>query len=89
MSGKNSSTITPGADGGTNRSSAGTPRASPHSPGLSALIAATTNPPVGLLGATMYFDKDTFVLFVDIVLRAFDSVNREMLWKILKKYGIP
>ena len=33
-------------------------------------------------------DQDTFVLFVDIV-KAFDSVNREMLWKILKKYGIP
>ena len=28
-------------------------------------------------------DQDTFVLFVDIV-KAFESVNREMLWKILK-----
>ncbi|MCP4744834.1 MAG: reverse transcriptase family protein, partial [Desulfobacteraceae bacterium] len=33
-------------------------------------------------------NQDTYVLFVDIV-KAFDSVNREMLWKILKKYGIP
>ena len=33
-------------------------------------------------------NQDSFVLFVDIV-KAFDSVNREMLWKILKKYGIP
>ncbi len=32
--------------------------------------------------------QDTLVLFVDIV-KAFDSVNREMLWKILEKYGIP
>jgi hypothetical protein len=30
----------------------------------------------------------SFVLFVDIV-KAFDSVNRDMLWKILEKYGIP
>lgn len=33
-------------------------------------------------------NHDSFVLFVDIV-KAFDSVNREMLWQILKKYGIP
>ena len=33
-------------------------------------------------------NQDTYVFFVDIV-KAFDSVNREMLWKILKKYGIP
>ena len=33
-------------------------------------------------------NHDSFVLFVDIV-KAFDSVNREMLWKILEKYGIP
>ena len=33
-------------------------------------------------------DQDTYVLFVDIV-KAFDSVNREMLRKILRKYGIP
>ena len=33
-------------------------------------------------------NQDTFVLFVDIV-KAFDSVNRDMLWKILEKYGIP
>ena len=33
-------------------------------------------------------NQDSFILFVDIV-KAFDSVNREMLWKILEKYGIP
>ena len=33
-------------------------------------------------------NKESFVLFVDII-KAFDSVNREMLWKILEKYGIP
>jgi exonuclease III len=33
-------------------------------------------------------DQDSYVLFVDIV-KAFDSVNREMLWQILEKYGIP
>jgi len=33
-------------------------------------------------------NQDSFVLFVDIV-KAFDSVNRDMLWKILEKYGIP
>ena len=33
-------------------------------------------------------NQDSYVLFVDIV-KAFDSVNREMLWKILKKYGVP
>ena len=31
---------------------------------------------------------DSYLLFVDIV-KAFDSVNREMLWKILAKYGLP
>ena len=33
-------------------------------------------------------DQDTYVLYVDIV-KAFDSVNREMLWEILSKYGLP
>ncbi len=33
-------------------------------------------------------DQDTYVLLVDIA-KAFDSVNREMLQKILSKYGIP
>ena len=32
--------------------------------------------------------QEAFVLFVDLV-KAFDSVNREMLWKILAKLGIP
>ena len=30
-------------------------------------------------------NQDSFLLFVDIV-KTFDSVNRDMLWKILKKY---
>jgi hypothetical protein len=29
-------------------------------------------------------NQDTFILVVDLV-KAFDSVNREMLWKILEK----
>jgi len=33
-------------------------------------------------------NQDAYVLFVDLV-KAFDSVNREMLWKILYKYGLP
>lgn len=33
-------------------------------------------------------NQDTYVLFVDLV-KAFDSVNREMLWKILAKFGLP
>lgn len=32
--------------------------------------------------------QETFILFVDLI-KAFDSVNREMLWKILAKFGIP
>jgi hypothetical protein len=32
--------------------------------------------------------QDAFVLFVDLV-KAFDSVNREMLWQLLTKYGLP
>ena len=32
-------------------------------------------------------NQDTFFLFVDTV-KEFDSVNREMPWKILEKYGI-
>ena len=32
--------------------------------------------------------QDSFVLFVDLV-KAFDSVNREMLWQVLLKMGIP
>jgi hypothetical protein len=33
-------------------------------------------------------DQEAFVLFVDLV-KAFDSVNREMLWQVLKKMGLP
>ena len=33
-------------------------------------------------------NQDAYVLFVDIV-KAFDSVNRDMLWSLLGKYGIP
>jgi hypothetical protein len=33
-------------------------------------------------------DQAAFVVFVDLV-KAFDSVNREMLWKILAKFGLP
>ena len=32
--------------------------------------------------------QETFVLFVDLV-KAFDSVNRDMLWQILAKFGVP
>jgi hypothetical protein len=32
--------------------------------------------------------QEAYVLFVDIV-KAFDSVNREMLWKLLVKFGLP
>ena len=34
------------------------------------------------------FGQDTYILFVDLV-KAFDSVNREMLKLILLKYGVP
>jgi hypothetical protein len=30
--------------------------------------------------------QDTYVLFIDLV-KAFDSINREMLWQILEKSG--
>ena len=33
-------------------------------------------------------NQDSFVLFMDIV-KALDSVNQDMLWEKLKKYGIP
>ena len=33
-------------------------------------------------------DQEAFVTFVDLV-KAFDSVNRDMLWEALKKYGVP
>jgi hypothetical protein len=32
--------------------------------------------------------QEAYVVFVDIV-KAFDSVNREMLWQILAKFGLP
>ena len=33
-------------------------------------------------------NQEAFVLFVDLV-KAFDTVNRTMLWQILAKYGVP
>ena len=33
-------------------------------------------------------DQESWVLFVDLV-KAYDTVNREMLWKILKTLGVP
>jgi hypothetical protein len=33
-------------------------------------------------------NQDAYVIFVDLV-KVFDSVNREMLWQILVKLGIP
>lgn len=33
-------------------------------------------------------NQEAYVVFVDLV-KAFDSVNRTMLWKILAKYGVP
>ena len=33
-------------------------------------------------------DVSLYVLFVDLV-KAYDSVNRELLWEILKNYGVP
>ena len=32
--------------------------------------------------------QEAYVLFVDII-KAFDTVNREMLWQILARYGVP
>ena len=32
--------------------------------------------------------QDSYVHIVDVI-TAFDNVNREMLWQILAKYGIP
>jgi hypothetical protein len=32
--------------------------------------------------------KETYALFIDLV-KAFDSINREALYLILKKYGLP
>ncbi|MGH3055908.1 MAG: RNA-directed DNA polymerase, partial [Gaiellaceae bacterium] len=32
--------------------------------------------------------QDSYVVFIDLV-KAFDSVNREMLWKLLPKFGVP
>jgi hypothetical protein len=33
-------------------------------------------------------DQESWVLFVDLV-KAYDTVNREMLWKILTTLGVP
>ena len=33
-------------------------------------------------------DKSTWVLFVDLI-KAFDSINHELLFKLLEKFGIP
>ena len=33
-------------------------------------------------------NQESFTLFVDLV-KAYDTVNRELLWQILKKFGIP
>ena len=34
------------------------------------------------------YGHSSYCVFVDLV-KAYDTVNRELLWKILKKYGIP
>jgi hypothetical protein len=34
-------------------------------------------------------NQESFTLFVDLVVKAYDTVNRELLWQILKKSGIP
>lgn len=40
------------------------------------------------LQALRNLNQDSYVLFINLV-KAFDSVNREMLWKLLAKFGIP
>ena len=34
------------------------------------------------------YGHSAYCVFVELV-KAYDTVNRELLWKILKKYGIP
>ena len=41
-----------------------------------------------VLQSLQHSNQDSFVLFIDLVI-AFDSVNRDMLWKLLEKYGVP
>ena len=33
--------------------------------------------------------KSLYVLFVDLMRKAYDSVPRQALWKVLEKYGVP